>query len=695
MHNKIIFIATILVVLCLNVLHSAEFKLRNIYSDNMVLQRGVPIKIYGCAAANEKITADFAGVKTEAVASDKGEFILVFPAMEADGQKLELKVFNSRNCEIKLENILIGEVYLASGQSNMELPLWGESRFFRSYKGDIELKKSNYPQIRFIKIPHKISYKQVEKDIAGSQWQVVSPETAADKSAVAYYFAKQMHQELNVPIGIIQAAWSGTPIEPFISKEAFFDHNDEIGIKNFVDYELDFEVRKIEYNKKLKEWAAKFNNFAPELTAKTIKWKEVDYDDSDWGKITLPNFITTKYDINWVRKTIEISTDMAKKDLILTIGAVDDCDETFFNGVKIGSVGITVDDHWQVVRKYKIPASLIKAGKNVIAIRVFNYYAVGAVESNNHGIFLSSEDNMNKLDLSGEWRIQNEFVADIEQIGMRPAFISKNQRTWNSTLYNGMINPCIIYPIRGVIFYQGCSNGNEYQRYMQLFPLLIKDWRKKWNNPAMPFIFVQLSAFYKQSPAVRGSDDQWKINLPLYAAGDGYASIREVQTAALNIPGTGMAVSIDKGDQYDIHPAYKSEIGYRLAQEAMRLSFGKRGITQSPYFKEMKIYDDAIRLTFVHADNGFKFDGARINGFAIGDDQGNWGVADVKIINGNELVVSSPLIKKPTRVRYAFCSFPGDLNLYNKEGFPLAPFRTDIPNYIKQYIKISKVEGQK
>ena len=664
---------------------SAEFKLRNIYSNNMVLQRNVPIKIYGYADAGEEVKGVLADGKEVTAKTDKnGEFILTFPAMKAGGA-YSLVVKNSKNQTIKMDNILIGEVYFASGQSNMEMPLWTEQEFWRSFKGDEEAKNADYPQIRFVKVPRKVLHGQIADNIdKDAIWEVISPETAAPYSATAYYFAKNMYKELNVPIGIIQCPWSGTLIEPWISKSAYFKYNDKAGIREFEIYGLNQEEREKLYMESSRQWAINFHNSEPEATAKTVNWKDFNFDDSSWQKINLPSLIATQPDVNWVRKTIEIPAEMVGKNLILSLAEIDDCDDTYFNGVKVGSIEITHNEYWQTPRKYKIPANLVKAGKNVIAVRVYNYLGAGGFNGHSTLLKLATEDDKNKIDLSGEWRIKQEFMADLDKIGARPAPLTDLQLRWNSTLYNGMVNPWIVYPIRGVIWYQGCSNSGAYVRYLTLFPMLINDWREKWNNPEMPFMFVQLSAFYKQAPQVRGDENAWKNVKPLYASGEGFANIRESQAQALKLPATGMAVAIDKGDYYDIHPVHKAEIGYRLAREAMRLSFGEKGITASPYYKSMKIEGDKIRLTFVNADNGFTFNGDKINGFAIGDDQGNWAVADVKIINGKELLVSAEAIKNPTRVRYAFCAYPGDLNLYNKEGFPMAPFRTDLPTYLEK-----------
>jgi sialate O-acetylesterase len=504
----------------------------------------------------------------------------------------------------------------------------------------------------------------------------------ASCSAIAYYFAKKLHNELNVPIGIIQCPWSGTRIEPWISRGAFFKNNDKTGIDNFKFYDLNKEEKEAAYLQNVKAWSLTFHNQAPQLSAAAVNWKNADFDDSDWEKIILPNLTTSQPDINWFRKSIEIPTEMQGKDLLLSLGEIDDCDDTYFNGVKVGSIDITHKEYWQTPRLYKIPADLVKKGKNVIAIRVYNYLGAGAFNGNPELLNLSTECQSNKIELAGEWLMKNEFIADMKKIDRRPQPLNDQQLGWNSTLYNGMVNPWVIYPIRGVIWYQGCGNSGEFVRYMTLFPMLINDWRDQWQNPEMPFLFVQLSAFTKQSPVNRGAEDAWKEVKPLYASGEGFARIREVQQATLRVPYTGMAVSIDRGDQYDIHPMHKKDIGERLADEAMKLSFGKKGITASPYFKEMKIEGDKIRLIFDNADNGFIFNGDKINGFAICDKSGNWQVADVVIENENELVVSAKNMKNPVIVRYAFCAYPGDLNLYNREGYPVAPFRTDMPDYL-------------
>ena len=660
-----------------------DLKLRSNYSDNMVLQRDVPIKIYGYANAGETIKGELAGAKSETIVDKNGEFVLVFPAMKADGKPLALTLTDSQNQVLIFKNILIGEVYFASGQSNMEMPLWSDQPFWASYKGDEVVANTNCPQIRFIKVPRKVVHNAPQLNMAREvKWEVFSPETVASCSAVAYYFARKLHNELNVPVGIIQAAWGGTRIEPWISKGAFFKNHDKVGIDNFNFYDLNKEEKEKIYFEKVKAWALTFHNQYPEVSAVAANWKNVDIDDSDWKKISLPTIVTSQPDINWFRRTIEIPAEMTGKDLVLNLGEIDDCDDTYFNGVKVGSIDITHKEYWQTRRSYKIPANLVKKGKNVIAVRVYNYLGAGAFNGAPALFNLSTESATHKIDLSGEWLMKNEFVADMEKIDRRPQPLSDEQLVWNSTLYNGMVNPWVIYPIRGVIWYQGCSNAGEFVRYMTLFPMLINDWRDQWQDAKMPFLFVQLSTLRKHTPYRRESEDAWKEKTPLYALGDGFSSMREVQQATLRVPYTGMAVSIDRGDQYDIHPVHKKDIGERLADEAMKISFGKKGITASPYFKEMKIEGDKIRLIFDNADNGFTFKGDKINGFAIGDKSGNWQVADVVIENGNELVVSAKNMKNPIRVRYAFCAYPGDLNLYNREGYPVAPFRTDMPDYL-------------
>ena len=658
-----------------NIESQKSFSLRNIYSDNMVLQRNVPIKIYGFAEANEVITGSFAGNFAETCADQNGEFILTFPAMEAGGEYI-LEVNNSKNQTIKLENILIGEVYLASGQSNMEMPLWGTQLFWSSYKGDEVVAQADHPQIRFVLVDRRVELHAPTIENT-AKWQVMSSETAAPSSAVAYYFAREMQKQLNVPVGIIESYWGGTPIEPWISEDAFKKNNDSIALKKIVEQRATPEDINQGYDDDLLQWVNKFHESNPFNNCPNQEWKNLDFDDSKWERIEFPTTISYTPGIKQLRKVIEIPAEMANQDLTLSLGVIDDCDTTYFNGEVVGRTSIDTPRYFAVPRKYTIPAKLVKAGKNVIAIRHENHFCAGGLLGNKELRYLSTLDNDIKLNVAEDWAINVEFTADLDKLGVRPTPIFEEQQNWYTTLYNGMIHPWIVYPIRGVIWYQGCSNGAQYERYKTLFPMLINDWREKWNNSEMSFNFVQLSAFAQHVPAMRGDEDAWKKVLPLYAAGDGYACIREAQMVVLNMPKVGMAVAIDKGDQYDIHPAEKEPIGYRLAQEELRISFGKKGITASPYYKAMQVEGDTIRLTFDNADNGFKFEGDKINGFAIGDDEGNWAVAEVEISENNSLIAFSPLIKNPSRVRYAFCAFADNLNLYNKEGFPMCPFRTD------------------
>ncbi len=657
------------------------FNLRSIYSDNMVLQRNTPIKIYGFAEANEIITGNLANNSATTNADQNGEFVLTFPAMEATCIPCSLEVKNSKNEQIKLENILIGEVYLASGQSNMEMPIWSNQPFWKSFNGEEEVKNANFPEIRFFLVNRRVEELNPVDDVAPAKWQVMSSQTAAPTSVVAYYFAKKLHAELQVPIGMIESYWGGTPIEPWISKDAFEANNDTIALERYDKQRAMLENLDADYPQLLADWVKKFHEANP--NKQNNDWKNLDFDDSTWDKINLPGIFAHYPQIKQLRKTIEITPEIANKELTLSLGIIDDCDETYFDGTLIGKTFIDTPNYYAVPRLYTIPAALVKPGKAVIAIKYENHFAWGGFNFNDKSLlYLATPDNLNKINLSGEWSINTEYIADQQKLGYRPVRTSDQQQNWISTLYNGMIHPWIIYPIRGVIWYQGCSNGEQYERYMKLFPMLIENWRNKWQNPEMPFIFVQLSAFFQHLPAERGDENKWKTIQPLYASGEGYACIREVQAATLNIPHTGMAVSIDKGDQYDIHPACKQEVAERLAMEAMRLSFGKKEITASPYYQSMKIEGDKIRLTFTNADNGFVFAGDKINGFAIGDDDDNWQVADVEITNDNELLISAQSIKNPTRVRYAFCAYPGDLNLYNREGFPMCPFRTDKPDYL-------------
>ena len=388
--------------------------------------------------------------------------------------------------------------------------------------------------------------------------------------------------------------------------------------------------------------------------------------------------------IFWYRRTVTIPAEWAGKELTLSIGAVDDCDETFFNGEKVGATGTSTPNYWSVPRVYKIPGKLVRAGANTIAVRVADMYSNGGLMGPEPLLYLQlGNDKNDRIRLNGAWKYKVEFKIDTQKLGTRPTppddlSISQSSPHFPATLYNSMVAPWTVYPIRGVIWYQGESNAGAYEEYMKLHPLLIQDWRNKWNNPEMPFLFIQLAAFERHSPSKPGPADFWKNRQP---SDSSWPKLREVQTATLAIPNTGMAVAIDVGNPFDIHPADKQTLGYRLGKEAERICYGSREISAGPLYERMTVEGNKVRLFFKNTGSGLVAKDGAPASFAIAGKDGNFVWADAKI-DGDTVLVWSDKVKEPVEVRYAWAGYPGNANLYNKEGFPASPFRTAKPDYL-------------
>lgn len=675
---------------------ASNYSVHKVYGDYMVLQRHQPVRISGNAAPGETVLVGIGESSALATAGEDGSWEAVLPEMEAGGPYM-VSVTGAPGSEpVVFKDVLIGDVWLASGQSNMEMPVYSKGKFWSTRNGKEEAAQANYPMIRLYNATSQkyVSPGKVQDEVKGPGWQLCTPETVAPFSAVAFYFGRQLQKDVNVPIGLISANWGGTAIQPWISYDAYKSAGrtrevlmiDGLG-KDSAERREKYEASVAQARKEFADWEKRFYATHLKESAAAAAWKDPDYVDADWQRITdLKNSFPDGVDgVGWYRKSVELPPVMTGKPLTLSLGAVDDCDEAYFNGVKIGSTGTNVDNYWAVKRVYQVPGNLVKAGRNVIAIRVSDMFGDGGLQGAPSEMFLQSGDR--KISLAGEWRFRLEFAADLKIIGKRPdplAFMSANEKhpSFPATLFNSMIAPWTVYPICGVLWYQGESNAGSPEDYIELQKLLISDMRTRWNNPALPFLFVQLSGFEKHTPGNRLPDDFWVERLP---GNPSWAAFREAQTATLSEPYTGMAVCIDAGDHSDIHPANKQIVGYRLAKEAERIHYGQEIVSSGPFFRSMKIDGDKAIISFNNVGGGLvasdNKDG-KLNCFAIAGRDGVFIWADA-VIDGDKVVVSSPFIKEPTAVRYAWVSYAGNLNFYNKEGFPACPFRTDKPAYIE------------
>lgn len=674
---------------------AGTFTVHKVYGDHMVLQCDRPIRISGTAAPGESVKVTIGDNSAYATAGDDGEWTAELPAMKAGMQPYSVVVTGKEGTPgVSFEDVLIGEVWLASGQSNMEMPVYSGRQFWNSANGKAEVAAADHPGIRLFNTCQRrsVSPGVEQKEIAGPGWVVCSPETVGPFSALGYYFARQLHKDLNVPVGVINSSWGGTPIQSWISEAGYRSANrtgELAKIESSRKPSKEQEAKIAALKKKAKiafdAWEKRFYAFDPAATAAAQAWKNPGFDDSGWQSEEVPSSPAADFDgIFWYRRTVTIPAEWAGKELTLSLGAIDDCDETFFNGEKVGATGTSTPNYWSVPRVYKIPGKLVRAGANTIAVRVADMYSNGGMAGPEPLFYLQlGNDKNDRIRLNGAWKYKVEFKIDTQKLGTRPTppndlSLTQNHPYFPATLYNSMIAPWTVYPIRGVIWYQGESNAGAYEEYMKLHPLLIQDWRNKWNNPEMPFLFIQLAAFERHSPAKPGPADFWKNRQP---SDSSWPKLREVQTATLAIPNTGMAVAIDVGNPFDIHPADKQTLGYRLGKEAERICYGSKAISAGPLYERMTVEGNKVRLFFKNTGSGLVARDGAPTSFAIAGKDGNFVWADAKI-DGDTVLVWSDKVKEPVEVRYAWAGYPGNANLYNKEGFPASPFRTAKPDYL-------------
>lgn len=634
--KKYYLLFIVLLTVCFNL--NANIVLPEIFSGNMVLQRNVLIPVWGWADANEKVEVRFHNQVKSGQADKNGKWMIRLDAETAGGPyTLTVKGKNS----VELPNVLVGEVWLCSGQSNMEFTVG------QSLNAKKEIAEANNPLIRHIKITRNISSLPNTNLTAGS-WQVCDSTTVAGFSGIGYFFAKNIADELKIPVGLIHSSWGGTNIETWISREGF-ESSDEFR-------EMIAGMPKIDLDSlsKVKIHAGELRIEALQGTKlKDIKadlLKEPSFDDASWPILNEPQLweqqsIGDLDGVVWLRKTIVLAAPDAGREAILELSKIDDEDITYVNGIKVGNTNL-----WDAKRKYIVPAGVLKEGKNSIAVRVVDNGGGGGI----YGDAADMKLTLGKvsLPLSGDWKFQVESIKK-----------STNENSLPSLCYNAMINPLIPFAFKGVLWYQGESNAGRAYQYRKAFPLLINDWRQKWDNPNMPFYFVQLATFH-----TGGNSNE----------GCGWAELREAQTLTLQLPNTGMCVTTDIGNPWDIHPNNKQEVGKRLGALALNNLYDKKRVCNGPSYQSMEVHGRQVTLTFDHTGSGLvtpdKY--GYIKGFEIaGKDQVFYYAR--AFIKNNTVTVFCENVEEPVAVRFGWIGDAGDCNLFNKEGFPAVPFRTD------------------
>ena len=626
-------------------------KVANIFTDNMVLQRDEAFVIWGWAGADEEVSVALKGQSVAAKTDADGKWIAKFEPIGL-GDPFSVTIKNAAK-EITFSNVVAGDVWICSGQSNME---WEVKNCGNPKE---EIANGNYPMIRHVRIDHVTSPTKLD-DVSNSGWQVCSPETVGDFTATGYYFGRELHQQLDVPIGLLHTSWGGTIIETWISGEILKRHPDFKEAVAKVAASAGDEAKKQEQAKNAQEWA---ESFRKALEDDSDKWQTADVDDSGWKQIKVPGHWEWQgFDgmdgVGWYRHRFNLPAESVGKKSTLSVAMIDDIDHTYVNGKLVG--GMTT---WNEPRKYEIPTDLLKAGENTIAIRVADGNGGGGIHGKEENVFLQVE-GQDRIELAGEWRFKPSTAT--AALGDRPGqtFAGPNHPT---LLHNAMINPILPYGAKGVIWYQGESNAGRAYQYQSLMPLLISDWRDKWNKE-LPFYWVQLANF--TAAADQPGDSTW-------------AELREAQSMALRSPKTGQAVIIDIGEAKDIHPKNKQDVGKRLALNALAKDYGKDVEFSGPIFKSISIEGNIAKLSFDYAE-GMVAKGGELKRFEIAGVDKKFVWADAKI-EGKQIIVSSDSVKFPVAVRYAWSDNPEGCNLYNGAGLPASPFRTDAWKGVTQF----------
>lgn len=637
--NKVILRQLLGCILLLAIIYPTEaaVKLPHLISDGMILQRDSPLKLWGWASSNEKIEITFSGKSYKTKADKNGEWNITLPSQKAGGPYI-IKINN-----IEIKNVLFGDVWLCSGQSNMELPV---RRTLDLYANEIQ--NINNPNIRQFHVPMKYNFQAEEKDLQGGKWKEVTPKNILDFSAVAYFFAKELYDTYQIPIGIINTAIGGSPVEAWISEESlakFPDCIETIKVLHNTPY-----IDSIRYTESVRsnEWQSLLN-----LKDQGInRWNQKQIDDSDWSVISLPGYWTDKNMKQksgsfWFRKNFEIPSDLEGKQGIIRLGTIVDADSAFINGTFVGTTSYRYPP-----RIYNIPEGTLKSGINNIAVRVISYGDQGGfVEEKPYKIIIDK----NEIDITGDWKFH--LGAEMPTAGSQTFFQYKPVG-----LYNGMIAPLTKYAIKGFLWYQGESNTGKPKDYEPLSFALIEDWRTKWGKAELPFIYTQLANFMKVNKSPEESN---------------WAELREAQRSTLQLANTGMAVTIDIGEWNDIHPLNKKDVGYRLALEARRVAYNEQDLIRNgPIYESMEIEDNCIILSFTSVGSGI-YTNLDLEGFAIAGSDKKYVWAKAVVLSENEIKVWSAQVDKPTSVRYAWADNPSGANLKNKDGLPASPFTTD------------------
>jgi sialate O-acetylesterase len=645
-------------------------ELPSLIGDNMLLQQKTDARIWGKAAPGSKIGVSASwNAEGEVKTGEDGRWSVTIPTPEAGGP-YTISI-TARDTSLTINNVLIGEVWFCSGQSNMEMPVSGWPPVDTVMYSAKTIANASVPEIRLFNVQRKVSGEPLE-ECSGS-WEVCTPSSVRPFSATAYFFGKKLYDELKIPVGLIESAWGGTPAEAWMSSEV---------LENAGEFLNEINAIK-ESGPIIEEYQSWLNSHKQEVVkpAGDDQWKSLNlgdenvpqpgFNDSTWLAMSLPGqfeSVTGDFDgVVWFRKNIEIPGKMAGKDLVLSLGPIDDMDWTYFNGNLVGAHELS--GMWQAERNYGIPAGLVKEGSNTIAVRVLDNQGGGGIWGKSGSMKVSLKDNGTmQLPLDGEWKYQpvaeligNKFyIFDLAKNELSEKQRPKTLGPYTpSTLFNAMVKPVVNYPVKGAIWYQGEANVGRADQYSKIFPLMIKNWRDAWGIENFPFYFVQIAPYVYSN--LDSTESAW---------------LREAQGKALRMSNTGMAVTLDIATVMNIHPPFKKEAGERLANLALAKDYGRTFNVYGPVYRSMTVDDKAIKIQFDNIEGGLVLKNEKSTEFEIAGKDNKYVKASAKIMN-NEVVVSSPDVSDPVSVRY--CWRNGSVAaLFNGAGLPALQFRARV-----------------
>lgn len=621
-----------------------EIRLPYLISDGMVLQREKRIKIWGEAKPESDITVVFCEKKYSVTTDRNGKWEIALSDLEAGGP-YEM-VITCGDQEKVIRDILVGDVWVLGGQSNMELPVARTLDLFEE-----EIKVADCSGIRKFSVPMTYNFHGPQEELSEGSWTCVTPETVYDFSAVGYFFAKKLYEAYHIPVGLIQTAVGGTPAEAWMSEKSLIQFERFQEMLSLCKNDAYVDGIKEKEEKQNAQWYEDLNAKEPGFQDAKGYWYSETYDDRDWKEMILPrSFRGTELENYkgsvWFRKEFIIPEGLEVEEAKLLLGTIIDGDETYLNGVLIGSTGYQYPP-----RRYKIPAKLLKPGKNVLAVRVIITQNIGAfVTDMPYFIKINNE----RIPMDGTWK----YRIGASNKAQEPLTFFQYKPTG---VYNSMIYPLRNYAIQGVLWYQGESNTGHPEDYAELFKTVIKDWRSTFDSGEFPFLYVQLANYCP-----------WRME----PEESGWARVREHQRRTLSVANTGMAVIYDVGEYNDLHPQDKKTVGERLALWAMKMVYGEDIVCSGPIYDHMEIEGNRIRLYFNHIGSGLITKGEKLKTFLICGKDGKYHKAEA-FIDGDTVLVHSEQVKEPVNVRYGWADNPEEANLYNKEGLPASTFTTE------------------